>query len=110
VPIVAINAANGSGRVTIKPAVWCTCRRTAASSPNVMSGRNGLPTIASRIILNGLTITSLQDRADPAQHHCTKTLIAGRENHAPLPQSDLGQNQDGDSKGLPRWATGYLPP
>ena len=41
---------------------------------------------------------NLQDRADPAQHHCAKTVIAGRENHAPLPQSDLGKNQDGDEQ------------
>jgi hypothetical protein len=41
---------------------------------------------------------NLQDRADPAQRHCAKTAIASRENHAPLPQSDLGKNQDGDEQ------------
>jgi hypothetical protein len=54
---VTINAANGSGSVTIKLAPWCTCRRMAAGSPNVMSGHTGLSTITSRITLNGLTIT-----------------------------------------------------
>jgi len=42
---------------------------------------------------------NLQDRADSAQQHCAETLIASRENHAPLPQSDLGKNQDGDEQG-----------
>jgi hypothetical protein len=55
--MVVINAANGSSSVTIKLAPWCTYRRTAASSPNVMPGQTGLPTITGRITLNGLTIT-----------------------------------------------------
>jgi hypothetical protein len=52
---------------------------------------------------------NLQDRADPAQHHCAKTLIAGRENHAPLPQSDLGKNQDGDEQRPSEVDHGFLP-
>jgi hypothetical protein len=51
--IAAISAANATGGATINLAAGCTYQLTAANNTSLALGSNGLPVIASPIILNG---------------------------------------------------------